>query len=350
MQKALVLTNGLLDTPNAKTCHGIVRGSDRFQALAVIDYVYAGRDAGDILDGKERGIPIFASVADYFAQDTFEQPDVCVVGVALPGGALPKDFRAELKEAIRRKLSLVNGLHTFLSEDEQFVQLAEEYAIDLIDVRKPRHRKDLQFWTGDIYTVKTPIVAVLGTDCALGKRTTARWLMDAFRTKGQKSEMIYTGQTGWMQGSPYGFVFDSTVNDFIGGEIEKAIVQCAREADPDVIFIEGQSSLRNPSGPCGSEFILSGNAKGVVLQHAPGRHCFEGSEIPIGSIQADLDLIRVYGAEVIAITLNGEELTREELIAAQQQMRQTTGLPVVRPLEEGVEELVQAVQGYMDKQ
>lgn len=349
MQKAIVLTNGMLDTSNAKTCHGLIRGSERFNILAVIDEKYVGQDAGIVLDGKARGIPVVASVADYFAQENAVQPDTCIVGVALVGGQLPADFRAALLEAAGHGCDLVNGLHTFLSDDPAFQQLVTDKGIELVDIRKPRPREALQFWTGDIYSVKAPIVAVLGTDCALGKRTTTRWIMEALRAKGKKAEMIYTGQTGWMQGSPYGFVFDSTVNDFFGGELEKAILTCAREAKPDYILLEGQSSLRNPSGPCGSEYLLSANAKAVVLQHAPGREHFEGSEVPIGSIQQDIDLIRLYGSEVIAITLNGEELTAEELVAAQAKLREETGLPVVRPLQEGVGEVVEALEAWASR-
>ncbi|WP_367391118.1 DUF1611 domain-containing protein [Lewinella sp. LCG006] len=349
MQQAIVLTNGMLATSNAKTCHGLLRGSERFKILAVIDETYAGQDAGVVLDGKVRNIPVVASVAAYFAQKEAVQPDACIVGVALTGGRLPHDFRAALLEAARHGCNLVNGLHTFLSDDPEFQQLANDQGIQLVDIRKPRSREQLQFWTGEIYEVKQPIVAVLGTDCALGKRTTTRWIMEALRAKGKSAEMIYTGQTGWLQGSPYGFVFDSTVNDFIGGELEKAVVNCAKEAKPDYILLEGQSSLRNPSGPCGSEYLLSANAKAVVLQHAPGREHFEGSDVAIGSIQKDIDLIRIYGSEVIAITLNGEELTTEELIAAQEALRKETGLPVVRPLEEGVGEVVNALEVWAAK-
>ena len=98
-RKAIVLTNGMLDSTNAKTCHGLIRGTDRFEILAVIDHVYAGQDAGTVLDGKARGIPIVASVSAYFAQEGAVSPEVCVVGVALPGGKLPDDFRAELRLA-----------------------------------------------------------------------------------------------------------------------------------------------------------------------------------------------------------------------------------------------------------
>ncbi len=342
-QKAIVLTNGWLDTTNAKTCHGLIRGTDRFEVLAVIDHKQAGNDAGEVLDGKVRNIPILSSIADYYAQENAAAPDACVVGVALPGGQLPDDFRAELMLAAEQGCDLVNGLHTFLSDDEAFQAAATKHNIKLVDIRKPRPRHELQFWTGKIYEVEQPIIAVLGTDCALGKRTTTRWVMESLRQRGKQAEMIYTGQTGWMQGSPYGFIFDSTVNDFIGGELEKAVLTCAREAKPDYILLEGQSALRNPSGPCGSEYLLSANAKGVILQHAPGRECFEGSSKPIGGIQRDLQLIKLYGSEVLAITLNGEELSEEELKVAQEQLRQETGLPVIRPKEEGVEEVVDAI-------
>ena len=88
--------------------------------------------------------------------------------------------------------------------------------------------------------------------------------------------MIYTGQTGWIQGARYGIVLDAIVNDFVPGELEHAIVRCDREVEPDLIVIEGQSCLRNPSGPCGAEMLLSAAARGVVLQHAPGRDYLEG--------------------------------------------------------------------------
>ena len=104
------------------------------------------------------------------------------------------------------------------------------------------------------------------------------FLVEAMRKAGYKAEMIYTGQTGWMQGAKYGFVFDSTLNDFISGEMEHAVVTCYHEAKPDIIFIEGQSALRNPSGPAGSEWIVSAAADAVVLQHNPARKQYKDME------------------------------------------------------------------------
>ena len=273
----IVITAGHLDSNSGKTAHGLIRGTDRFYILAVIDHKHAGKDAGEVLDGKKRNIPVYASIAD-FAGHHKEKVKYCVIGVATKGGVIPESLRVMLREALEHGIGLINGLHEQISEVPELANLAREKGLEIIDVRKPKRFKDLHFWSGIIKSVHCPKIAVLGTDCALGKRTTARFLTEAMRKAGYRAEMIYTGQTGWMQGAKYGVVFDSTLNDFISGEMEHAIVQCWLEAKPDIIFIEGQSALRNPSGPAGSEWIISADANAVVLQHNPPRKQYKDLE------------------------------------------------------------------------
>lgn len=345
---AIVLTNGMLDTMNAKTCHGLLRGTERFDVQAIIDYKFAGQDAGEVMDGRKLNIPIYKDVLDYLQAGNV-RPKYYVVGVALEGGLLPDDFREELLIAMEQRISIVCGLHTLLSEDIEFVTKATHYGVTLTDVRKPRKFHELSFWTGAIYTIKTPKIAVLGMDCAVGKRTTCRFLMEACQEKGIKAEMIYTGQTGWMQGYKHGFIFDSTLNDFISGEIERAIVTTDKEENPDLILIEGQSSLRNPSGPCGTEFLISGNVKGVVLQHKPVRTYFDDNEIwgKIPDLTNEIKLIELYGAKVLAITLNEGGLSEKALKNYQLEQEIALGIPVVLPLSEGMNRVVQAVSTFM---
>lgn len=351
MQKstAIVLTHGMLDTMNAKTCHGLLRGTERFEILSAIDYRHAGMDAGEVMDGRRRNVPIYASVKDFLASG-LPRPRYIVVGVALEGGLLPDDFRGELYYAMENGMSVVCGLHTLLSEDPEFVMRANEHGVGLIDVRKPRPISELSFWTGEIFRVRTPRIAVLGTDCAIGKRTTCRFLMETCQQNGLNAEMIYTGQTGWMQGYKHGFIFDSTINDFISGEIERVIVECERESRPDLILIEGQSALRNPSGPCGTEFIISGDTKGVILQHKPARYLYDDNSdwnVPIPSIESEIALYQMYGARVLALTLNEQDMSEEELQAYQKEMEEKLGIPVVRPLKEGMDRLMPIVKEYM---
>lgn len=349
--RALLLAPGLFQTEKAKTAHGLVRGTDRFQVVGVLDAACAGRDAGEVLDGQPRGVPVFASLDDALASEA--KPEVIIVGVAVPGGRLPAELRDVLRDAARRGMTCVNGLHELLEDDPEMVAAARASGGRLVDVRKPRPPRDLHFWTGAIDRVRAPRLALLGTDCALGKRTTARLLVEACQRSGLRAEMIYTGQTGWLQGGRWGFVLDSTPNDFVAGELEHAVVTCDREANPDVIILEGQSALRNPSGPCGAELLLSARARAAVLQHAPGRHTFKGHDEPVWAIPSvvdEIDLIRLYGARVLAVALNGERLSPAAAAAAQRDLTARMGLPVVRPLEEGVEALVPLVRAYVDEQ
>src|SRR5204863_8219150 len=102
-------------------------------------------------------------------------------GVATPGGTFPPALRALLLEAAHAGLSLVNGLHQLLADDAEIAAAAARSGARLIDVRRPRPVRELHFWTGAIAGVRAPRLAVLGTDCAIGKRTTARLLVEACR-------------------------------------------------------------------------------------------------------------------------------------------------------------------------
>ena len=341
MKNAIVLTDGLLMTSDAKTAHGLIRGSERFNIIGLVDgEANAGKDAGVLLDGKHRGIPVFGTTEA--AIKALEKVDYLIIGVATVGGILPKNMLSLIYDAVKKGISVVNGLHEYLNDKADLVAIAASTGAQLIDVRKPKSRADLHFWDGAIFNVTVPIVAVIGMDCAMGKRTTARMLKQACISEGMKAEMIYTGQTGWLQGGQYGFIFDSTLNDFVSGELEHAIVSCWKETQPDILFLEGQSALRNPSGPCGLELLISGNAKHVVLIFAPKRKYFDNEahwgEIP--SVASEIEIIEKLGSKVIAVAVNTEDCTTEEAFSYQKEYEQKLNIPVLLPIQEGVDKLI----------
>ena len=351
-EPAIVLANERFQTPDGKAAHGLVRGSSRYQIRAIVDPRCAGNDAGELLDGIFRDIPIVATIAE--AAERGEPPaNTCVVGIATLGGRFDEAFREQLLIAVRNNLNIVSGLHDFVSDDPEIGAEAVARGLEIRDLRKPPPTSELHFWSGAIHTVKTPRIAVLGTDCGLGKRTTARLLVEAANAAGIRAEMIYTGQTGWMQGARYGFVLDSIVNDSVCGELEHALVQCEREANPDLMVIEGQSALRNPSGPCGAELLLSGGARGVVLQHIPGQKYYEGFEelgVEIPSLESEIELLRYYGAETLAVSLNDRGLGPEEFQQARQKLAAALDIPIVSPLIDGVGELLSTVRDFMTRE
>jgi uncharacterized NAD-dependent epimerase/dehydratase family protein len=58
----------------------------------------------------------------------------------------------------------------FLNDKPEIVALAQRHQVTITDVHETKASKDLHFWTGDIFKLKTPVVAVIGMDCAMGKR------------------------------------------------------------------------------------------------------------------------------------------------------------------------------------
>ncbi|MEM6796773.1 MAG: DUF1611 domain-containing protein [Acidobacteriota bacterium] len=229
---ALLLANGLFRTVYAKTSHGLVRGPSRWPIAGVVDATCAGEDAGELLDGRPRGIPVVASVEEAL-ESAGENAAIthCVIGVATVGGVLPGPLRKSLRQAVSAGLVVINGLHHLISEEEiGLIALAQQSGAVLHDIRKPRPAKELHFWSGEVLDLAIPRIAVLGTDCALGKRTSAGLTRSALERRGVHAELVYTGQTGWLQGYRYGFIFDSTPNDFVCGELEHAILHCARRS------------------------------------------------------------------------------------------------------------------------
>ena len=322
-----------------------MRGPSRFRLLGVIDDRHAGRDAGEVVDGRVRRIPCFAALEDALAALP-ERPDWVIVGVAFHGGKMPEPMRRTVLEAVRRGIGAVNGLHQLLADDPEIVAAAAVSGALLHDIRRTRKFAELRFWTGEALRLTVPRVAVLGTDCALGKRTTATFLLAGLRRRGLKAELVTTGQTGWLQGHRHGFILDATPNDFVTGELERAVVACAREAQPDIILLEGQSALRNPSGPCGAELLLAAGASGVVLQHAPGREFFDGCEelgVRIPPVEDEIELIERYGVRLLGLALNGENLDAGALATHAERLHRSLGLPVSCPLVDAGEPLLDAL-------
>lgn len=342
--KALVYCEGAFNTPNGKTAHGLVRFTERYEVVGVLDTKYAGSDAGDVLDGKPNGIPVFkdleAAIIALAANENL--PSYLVIGLAPDGGRLPQVAKATIKNALLKGWNIDSGLHDFLTNDPELVALAKEKNVKIRDIRKTPDRDQLHFFTGDIEKVDCLKLAVLGTDSALGKRTTAWILVHAFRKAGKKAEMIGTGQTGWMQGAKYSMVMDSCINDFVSGEIEHAVVSAYNNEDPDVIVIEGQGSLMNPAYPGGFEILAAGRPDYVILQHAPKRLEYDGFPgYKMHSLEEQIHAIQVIsGKEVIAITVNHEGMEKSEILDVCKAITLETKLPAFDVLEYGADDLI----------
>jgi uncharacterized NAD-dependent epimerase/dehydratase family protein len=181
-------------------------------------------------------------------------------------------------------------------------------------------------------------------DCIVGKRTTAQALTQEINECGRHAEMIYTGQTGWMQGSRYGIVLDALVDDFITGELEHAIVQCDRDLRPDFMIIEGQSGMQNPVSPTGPAILLSADVDAVILHVMPARRKYFGTDVAVKSLESEFTLTQAYGIPVVGVSLNALGATSED-IADVARFCRAHSLPLADPVRDGAGPLAEAVLG-----
>ncbi|MBN1884400.1 MAG: DUF1611 domain-containing protein [Candidatus Krumholzibacteriota bacterium] len=347
---AIVYCEKAFNTTNGKTAHGLVRFTKRYRVLSVVDSRYAGKDAGETLDGRRSGIPVLGSIGEAIAAAAATPATHLVVGLAPDGGRLDAAARADLLRGIGLGLNVDCGLHDFLSDDPEIAAAAAAAGVRLRDVRKVP-REGLHFFTGKIEEVAAVRVALLGTDSAVGKRTTAWILLDALEKRGYRTEMVGTGQTAWMQGAAHCIILDSLVNDFVSGEIEHAVWSAWKDTDARVVLIEGQGSLMNPAYPGGFEILAAGRPHAVILQHAPARRDYDGFPgYPIQPIEHQIRAIEVVsGRRVVAVSVNHEGLDAAGVDAACADITRETGLPAVDPLLHGADELAAAVARTIER-
>jgi len=341
---AVVYCEGQFGEQDGKTANGLVRHSEKYEILSVIDSRQAGADAGTFLDGAANGIPVLADLAEAIAH-AGHVPDYLICGLAPADGLLSPDQRVVLLDGIARGMHVINGLHEFLNDDAEFVAAALLAGVTITDVRQPKEKKDLKLFSGRIFDVTCPRIAVLGTDGAIGKRTTATLLVQALNARGVKAVMVGTGQTTLIQGGKYGVALDALVPQFCSGEVEAQVVAAWEGEDPDVIVVEGQGALSHPAYLTSGHILRGSRPAGVIVQHAPKRKVLgDFPMMPMPTAASEVKLIEAFAdTRVIGITINHELMTDAEIGEAIDEHELELALPATDPLTRPLDRLADMV-------
>jgi len=340
--RALVYADRLFRCADGKTAHGLVRYSKKYDIACVVDTTLPPGDAATFLDPQKQGIPLLNNLNKAYKST---QPDTFIIGAVSEGGVLPKGYDKAVLWALSKGMNVVSGLHQFLSDEPRFINLAKKNHCTITDVRKI-FRDHRRFYTGDITTVPSTRIALLGTDSAIGKRTIAVLLVEELKRRGRTADMIFTGQTGWLQGWPHGVVMDALINDFVSGGIEGAILDSWKDLKPEFMIIEGQGSLVHPFFPGGFEILAAGQIHGFLLVDAPKRPHLDG--FPGYPMPDPKRVVRIAelltSKSLLGIGINHEHMTKNDINAAKKNYKKIFHVPVSDPLTEGVGELVDAVE------
>lgn len=341
---AIVYCENQFGEQDGKTANGLVRHSEKYEILSVIDSSRAGLDAGEFLDGTPNGIPILTGLPEAIAH-AGRVPDYLICGVAPADGLLSAAQRLVLLDGIARGMHVINGLHEFLADDAEFSVAAELAGVTITDVRRPKPARDLHLFSGRIFDVTCPRIAVLGTDGAIGKRTTATLVVQALNAYGIRAVLVGTGQTTLIQGGKYGVALDALVPQFCSGEVEHQVVAAFEGEAPDVIVVEGQGALSHPAYLTSGHILRGSRPVAVIVQHAPKRTMLgDFPMMPMPTVASEIALIEAFAdTTVIGVTINHERMEPDEIGVAIAEHQSELGLPVTDPLTRPASELVDMV-------
>lgn len=349
-QTALVYCENQFGLVDGKTAAGLVRHSEIYTIVGVIDSLLAGKNAGEALGDNKNDIPIFANLDEALSKLS-EVPNCYIYGKAPLDACISIEERVLILEAMAKGMDIISGLHQFFSEDREFVRMAAQCNIKIKDIRKPPKLEDLHVFTGQISKVNVPVIAFLGTDCACGKMTTTVELNKALNSLGIKSVMIATGQTSLMQGARYGVSMDALVSQFAIGEIENAVVRAFDNENPDIILVEGQSAVSHPAFMSSVAILKGCMPDGVILQHPPARQfrC-DFPHLAMPTVESEIQLIEAISqSQVMAIALSHENLTDEEIPKIIKDYENRLRLPTTDVLKYGCQKFIQTLGNSFPK-
>ncbi len=323
--KVIVYAQGAFGSDTAKTGIGFIRYG-LCETVAIVDKTFSGKTAKDIVLDLPP-VPIFSSIEEAIKHR--KDADVLLIGIANSGGKLPVEWLPDLKKAITLKLNLVNGLHDFLSNNDEVNLLAKKNGVFVWDVRKSNNNYPVA--NAKLLDYPFQIVLTVGTDGAIGKMTASLELNKAAKKKGLNSKFIATGQTGMMI-SGAGIPIDAIVGDFMAGAIEEEIIRQAKDKC-EIVFVEGQGSILHPGWSGVTLSLLHGSLPHkLILCHRASRKYLKNTKIKIESLN---DFIKIYEnislplrlAKVVGIGLNTSGLTDAQANEAILAVEKETGLP-----------------------
>jgi uncharacterized NAD-dependent epimerase/dehydratase family protein len=341
----LVLAEGQFGPLTSKTANSCIRYTPE-RVVAVIDSRRAGRTSQQVL-GFGGDIPVVGTVAEGLRLN----PTALLIGVAPQGGKLPDEWRAMVLASIDAGLDVWSGLHTFIGEDAEFAVRAAQRKVEIHDLR--RSPPNIPVAMGRVRNVDATVVLTVGTDCNIGKMTSALQLRDGLRARGREVRFAGTGQTGILI-EGWGTAVDAVIADFIAGAAERLVLEASDGAD--IVLVEGQGSIIHPGYSGVTLGLMHGSLPNAMVMcaqpsrlHINNNPWIEIPPLPEFIRMHEMMLQHLRPAPVIAVALNTYDLSLRAARTAIEKTRRQTGLPTTDPVRFDAEPVVEAIDAFHRK-
>ena len=194
------------------------------------------------------------------------------------------------------------------------------------------------------YKPKAPVIFVGGTSQECGKRTTTKMLGLASAEKGLKPAIISTDEMGLEEPTDFNFRAGSLSAMDVPAAVLSAIKYVEDTKQPDIIFIEGQSSLTEKGNPhprgLSAAILIGAAPDAVIVGHRPNHPYREPRGIPeeIKAIEA------VEPTKVVGLSVN---LKNAELDLCPEFFESKDNLPAEDVYNNGASKLLDAILEYL---
>ena len=340
-KKLCIYMEGALDNDSGKMGFGLMRFSQH-PIVGVIDSKYAGKTVREATN-LPYDVPVVASIAEAIDQGA----EILVLGIAPSGGKFPDAWDIPIGEALKKGLSLINGLHDDLNA--RYGHLLKGGNQHIWDVRKPKASYPIA--KANAGKLSNKRLLLIGTDMAAGKMTTGLEIYHTLRERKEEVGFVATGQIG-ITITGQGIPLDAIIVDQAAGAVEEAVLE---HQDKSIVIIEGQGSLAHPGSTATLPLMRGSQPTHLILCHkAAHTHLrYPVSHIPIPPLKEFIALneavAHVCGvqqpAKTIGIALNTAGLNAEKALAFIDKTKAETGLPVTDVVRFGTEPLVTTLLG-----
>ena len=196
------------------------------------------------------------------------------------------------------------------------------------------------------YKPKAPVIFVGGTSQECGKRTTTKMLGVASAERGLTPAIISTDEMGLEEPTDFNFRAGSLSAMDVPSAVLSSIKYVEETKNPDIIFIEGQSSLTEKGNPhprgLSAAILIGAHPDAVIVGHRPNHPYREprGIEEEIKAIEA------VEPTKVVGLSVN---LKNADLDLCPEYFESTYNLPAEDVYNNGASKLLDAIYEYLEE-
>ena len=261
-------------------------------------------------DTEKQGQEFCNNVISRDLTEVLQKTNAKSVAIMLPIGAEGTALKYAV-EAIDNGKNVVTSFRSLpISQNESIIKFADAKGVILKEISPRLDVIRKIFGTAPPmcteilpkldYKPKTPTVFVGGTSQECGKRTTTRLLGKAAIERGLNAVVISTDEMGFEQPVDMNFRAGSLSVMDVASAVIGSIKYMEEQKNPDIIFIEGQSSLTERGNPhprgLSASILIGATPNATIVCHRPNHPYREprGIEFEVKAIEA-LEPTKVVG-------------------------------------------------------